>query len=271
MSIRAPLDFIQKKQNNEKIVILTCYDYTFGLLFSRTSLDAILVGDSLGNVIQGEKNTIKVSIENMIYHTKAVRKALPDKFLIVDVPFFACRFSMDKSLFNVARIVQETGCNAVKIEGAGSNIPIIERLVEADIPVMGHIGLQPQSSLNAGGYVVQAKTKEEQKKLKQSAIELEKSGCFAIVLELVSAKIAEEISSVLKIPVIGIGAGPKTDGQVLVMHDLLGLNPEFKPRFVRNYLNLDKDITQAIEAFCQDVRSSKFPSFEESFYNQPPE
>ena len=265
MGLKGAADFKAKKAKKEKITILTCYDYTMANLLAKTSLDAVLVGDSLGNVIQGKKRTLHVSLKDMIYHTRCVRRGLPDTFLIVDMPFMSCKISAETALQNAAQVVKKTNCDALKIEGANLHLPFIHKIIDAGIPVMGHLGLEPQMFLRESGYKLQAQTAGEKEKMLEKARRLEESGCFAIVLEMVPASFAKKLSSHLKIPVIGIGAGVHTDGQVLVLQDLLGMNSDFDTRFSRKYLNLSKDIPKAVEKFCRDVRQANFPSADESF------
>ncbi len=264
MPIRSAKDFLQKKEKKEKIAILTCYDYTMAKLLSRTSLDAVLVGDSLNQVIRGEKNTLSVKLEYMIYHAKAVKKALPDTFVIVDMPFLSYP-SKEKALENAGKILQETGADAVKIEGGSKEIiEIVAYLSSYGIPVMGHLGFTPQWVLQKGIRVA-GKSPEEKEDLLKASYEIEEAGAFALVLELVSSSLAGKISQKLKIPVIGIGAGKEVDGQVLVLYDLLNLDPEFQPRFVRHYANFSEELIHAVEEFAKDVREGEFPSSEESY------
>ena len=265
MSIQTVDDFLKKKKNKEKITILTCYDYTMANLFSRTSLDAVLVGDSLGNVIQGQSNTLSVSLQDMIYHARCVRSGLPDIFLIVDMPFMSYKISRKQALKNASKLIKHTGCDGIKVEGVAGHLPFIRNIIEAGIPVMGHIGLEPQMFLQEGGYKLQSRKKEEHEKLLEDAKKLEEIGCFSIVLEMVPASLGEKLSLHLKIPVIGIGAGVHTDGQVLVAQDMLGMNPDFNLRFCRKYLDLAEQIPRVVEKFCLDVREIKFPSDKESF------
>lgn len=257
-------DFIRKKEAGEKITMLTVYDYTMAKLLARTSLDTVLVGDSLGNVIQGNQNTLPVTVDEMIYHASAVRRAMSDIFLTVDMPFMSYQESEEQGLRNAGRLMKETGANAVKLEGAGRFISLVEKIVESGIPVMGHLGLQPQSFHTLGGYRLQGKTEEAQEKLIEDAKALERAGAFAIVLEMVKSETAEQVSRALHIPVIGIGAGAGTDGQVLVFSDYLGLDPDFKPGFVRHFENLSEKIIQATEGYCREVREGTFPGENES-------
>ena len=265
IDLRTISDFRRKKDKQEKITILTCYDYTMANLLSRTSLDAVLVGDSLSGVIQGKGNTINVSLRDMIYHARCVRKGLPDIFMVVDMPFMSYKISREQTLKNASKIIKETGCDALKVEGASQHLPFIESIIDAGIPVMGHLGLEPQMFLREGSHKLQLQREEEHVKLIEDAKKLENIGCFSIVLEMVPESLGKKLSSSLKIPIIGIGAGAHTDGQVLVIQDLLGMNPDFNPRFCRKYLHLAEEISQAIEEFCLDVRQSSFPSTEESF------
>ena len=256
-------DFLYKKKNGEKISVLTCYDYSIAKLLSKTSVDTVLVGDSLANVFQGRKNTLPVTLDEMIYHAKAVRRGCPDAFITVDMPFLSFQVSPEETVKNAGRILKETGCDAVKIEGVFYET--IEKMVKASIPVMGHLGLTPQSVLKFGGYGLQAKQKEEQYKLIEDALSLQSAGCFSMVLEMIPAALTGEISKKLEIPTIGIGAGPNADGQVLVINDLLGIDEDFSPKFVRKYADLSSVIMTAVENYCADVRKKDFPSEKESF------
>lgn len=258
-------DFVRKKASGEKITVVTCYDYAFARLVARTSLDVILVGDSLGNVVQGNPNTLAVTIEDMIYHARAVRRGAPQAFMVVDLPFMSYQPSVEYALLNAGRIAKETGADAVKLEGGAAVLAQVESLVRNGIPVMGHLGFTPQSLLALGGYKVQGKTDEAAQRLLNDAKTLEQAGVFAIVLEMVPAELAKKISDSLKIPTIGIGAGAGTDGQVLVLTDLLGLDPDFTPRFVRKYATLSDTVLKALENYAADVRDGKFPGDKESF------
>ena len=264
-AIQAISDFIKKKKDQEPITILTCYDHTMANLLSRTSLDAVLVGDSLGSVVQGDATTLRVRLEQMIYHTACVRKGVPDKFLISDMPFLSYKISREKAVENAGRLVQEANADAVKVEGAGYFLEFIQAIIEAGIPVMGHLGLEPQMYLHLEGHKLQARSKEKQDKLLEKAKALEQIGCFALVLEMIPSELSKRVSSALKIPTIGIGAGKHTDGQVLVLQDMLGMNPDFQPRICRRYKNLSNEIITAVEKFCNDVHKKEFPSEDESF------
>ena len=256
-------DFTAKKKNGEKITVLTCYDYSMAKLLSKTSVDTVLVGDSLASVFQGHKNTLPVTLDEMIYHARAVRRGLPDAFITVDMPFLSFQVSPEETVKNAGRILKETGCDAVKIEGVF--FETIEKMLKASIPVMGHLGLTPQSVLKFGGYSLRAKQKDEQYKLIEDALALQSAGCFGMVLEMIPASLTETISKKLEIPTIGIGAGPDADGQVLVINDLLGIDEDFSPKFVRKYADLSSTIMSAVEKYCVDVRKKDFPSEKESF------
>lgn len=260
-------DFHKKKINGEKITMLTCYDFSMAKLFARTSLDTVLVGDSLGNVVQGYKNTLPVTVEDILYHTKAVRRGLPDMFITSDLPFMSYETGTSDALRNAGRIIKDGAANAVKLEGADEHCEIIYTLSRNGIPVMGHLGFTPQSILSFGGYRIQGKDDAAANKILEQAHQVEDSGAFALVLEMVPPELAGRIAKELAIPVIGIGAGNDIDGQVLVINDVLGLDPDFKPRFVRHYANLADTITRATEEYCEDVRLGKFPSEHETYTN----
>ncbi|MCS6971617.1 MAG: 3-methyl-2-oxobutanoate hydroxymethyltransferase [Turneriella sp.] len=256
-------DFAKKKSLGEKIAVVTCYDYAFARLLARTSIDAILVGDSLGNVMQGHANTLPVTVEEMVYHARIVRRGAPQAFLIVDLPFLSYQTSVRDAVANAGRIIKETGADAVKLEGLF--LPQIRALIKSGIPVMGHLGFTPQSLLAFGGYRVQGKTPSSAENILRAAAALEKAGVFAIVLEMVPTELAGRVTASLSIPTIGIGAGDLTDGQVLVLNDLLGLDPDFSPRFVRRYANLSASVISAVEQYAADVRERKFPNEQERF------
>ncbi len=259
--------FLAKKQAGEKIAMVTCYDYTFARLLGRTSVDCVLVGDSLGNVIQGERNTLPVTLEDIIYHARAVRRALPDAFIIGDLPFLSYQTGVAGAIASAGQLIKEAHCDAVKLEGGMYFLETVQALNECGIPVMGHLGLTPQWVLRFGGHRLQAKTREAAQRLLTEAQALENAGCFALVLEMVPASVAAQCSKQLTIPVIGIGAGAGTDGQVLVLSDLLGLDPDFKPRFVRHFARLSEQVIAAVEQYSAAVREGSFPSPEESFQN----
>ncbi len=258
-------DFSKKKQAGEKITMVTCYDHAFARLVARTSIDAILVGDSLGNVVQGNTNTLSVTVDEMIYHARAVRRGAPQAFIVVDMPFMSYQTSVEKALENAGKIIKESGADAVKVEGGLSILPQVRALVQAGIPVMGHLGFTPQSLLAFGGYKVQGKSDAAAEALIADAEALQSAGCFAVVLEMVPAPLAEAVSQKLQMPTIGIGAGANVDGQVLVITDVLGMDPDFAPRFVRKYAELSSVILKALEGYAADVRDVKFPSDKETF------
>jgi len=264
-SIESGEDFKKKKAAKEKISMVTVYDYSTALILSRSSIDTVLVGDSLGNVFQGQKSTIPVTLENMIYHGKAVRRGLPDAFIVIDMPFLSYHTSVQDAIQNAGKLVQETGANCIKLEGGSEFINEIQGIIRAGIPVMGHLGLQPQSILHLEGYRVQGRSPEAKNKIINDALLLEKAGVIAIIAEMIPADLAKELSEKLTIPLIGIGAGSEADGQILVINDLLGFNPDFTPKFVRTYSNISQIILDAIENYNSDVRSGNFPSDSESF------
>jgi 3-methyl-2-oxobutanoate hydroxymethyltransferase len=257
--------FRRMKAEGKKIVVLTAYDWMLARYLDEAGVDAILVGDSAGQVYAGHRTTLPVTLEDMIYHARAVRRGAPDRFLIVDMPFLSFQVSPEKTLENAGRIMKETDAQAVKVEGGEALAETIERLVGCGIPVMGHLGLTPQSVHAFGGYGVRASGADEAGRLRSDARALERAGCFSIVLEKIPRDLATEVSADLEIPTIGIGAGPGTDGQVLVTPDLLGLTPNFRPRFVRRYADLDETVTRALARFSADVRSGAFPGEEESY------
>lgn len=259
-------DFVKKKAAGEKITVVTCYDYAFARLIARTSLDAILVGDSLGNVIQGNPNTLAVTVDDMIYHARMVRRGAPQAFIVVDMPFMSYQTGVADALRNAGRLIKETGADAVKLEGGENIAPQIRALVESGIPVMGHLGLTPQSVLAFGGYKVQGKSDTASAKILGDAKAIEAAGVFGLVLEMVPVALTAKISQALTVPTIGIGAGDKADGQVLVLNDLLGLDPDFAPRFVRKYADLSGQVFTALENYAADVRQGNFPAEKESFH-----
>lgn len=259
-------DFAKKKTSGEKISVVTCYDNAFARLVARTSIDAILVGDSLGNVVQGNPNTLSVTLDDMVYHARAVRRGAPQAFIVVDLPFMSYQASVEDALRSAGRIIKESGADAVKLEGGEFVVPQVKALTSSGIPVMGHLGFTPQSLLSLGGYRVQGKTGEAAQKMIADAKALEQAGVFAIVLEMVPAALAKEISASLAVPTIGIGAGAGADGQVLVLTDLLGLDPDFTPRFVRKYAELSGTVLTALEQYAADVRDGKFPAEKETFH-----
>ncbi|WP_342220161.1 3-methyl-2-oxobutanoate hydroxymethyltransferase [Rickettsiella endosymbiont of Miltochrista miniata] len=258
------LEFAEKKITKEKIVILTCYDYSTARIFNESSLDALLIGDSLAMTMHGFKDTVMATLPMMELHTAAVRRGAPAKFIITDLPFLSYRQPLRRSVIAVQKLMQ-AGAQAIKLEGAAGNLSLIAHLVESGIPVMGHIGLTPQFVHALGGYKVQGKTVAQAERLQQDALALEQAGCFAIVLECVPSQLARKITGSLKTPTIGIGAGVDTDGQVLVMQDLLGLNLDFKPKFVNQFLDGNQLILKAVEHYSHCVKHKEFPSDEHSY------
>lgn len=259
-------DLLDMKKRGEKIVALTAYDYLFGCLVDEGGSDIILVGDSLGQVVLGYESTIPVTIEEMIHHAKAVRRAVKRGMLVVDMPFMSFQVSRQETLRNAGRIMKETGCEAVKLEGGEeAAADTIRALVHAGIPVMGHIGLTPQSVHALGGYRVQGRERAEAERIAGEAERLQDAGCFSVVLELMPASLAADITRALQIPTIGIGAGPSCDGQVLVLYDMLGLNDGFRPKFLRRFGSLADNTRNALREFVESVRDGSYPSSEHSF------
>ncbi len=253
------------KARDEKISMLTSYDYTLAKIVDDAGIDVILVGDSASNVVAGHETTLPITLDNMIYHASSVVRAVKRSLVVVDLPFGSYQGDSQRALESSIRIMKEAGAHAVKLEGGSEIIESIERILTAGIPVMGHLGLTPQSIYKFGTYTVRAKENAEAKKLVEDAKLLEKTGCFSIVLEKIPAKLAKKVTRSVKIPIIGIGAGPDVDGQVLVLHDMLGMTHEFNPRFLRRYLNLYKDINDAVESYVKDVKSGNFPNQEEQY------
>ena len=255
----------EMKARGEKISMLTSYDYTLAKIVDGAGIDIILVGDSASNVVAGHETTLPITLDNMIYHASSVVRAVKRSLVVVDLPFGSYQGDSQRALESSIRIMKEAGAHAVKLEGGSEIIESIERILTAGIPVMGHLGLTPQSIYKFGTYTVRAKENAEAKKLVEDAKLLEKTGCFSIVLEKIPAKLAKKVTRSVKIPIIGIGAGPDVDGQVLVLHDMLGMTHEFNPRFLRRYLNLYKDINDAVESYVKDVKSGNFPNQEEQY------
>jgi 3-methyl-2-oxobutanoate hydroxymethyltransferase len=263
---RITTNTLQKmKSNGEKISMITAYDFSFAKLFDAAGIDVILVGDSASNVMAGHETTLPITLEQMIYHAQSVLRAISRCLVVVDLPFGTYQSNSDIALASAIRIMKETGAHAIKLEGGEEALDSIKRIVNAGIPVMGHLGLTPQSIYKFGTYTVRAKEEEEANKLRRDALLLQEAGCFATVLEKIPAQLAKEVSKSLHIPTIGIGAGNDCDGQVLVMHDMLGINTEFKPRFLRQYLNLHEQITGAVQQYITDVKSGDFPNENESY------
>ena len=253
------------KRNGGKISMLTAYDFTLAKIIDSAGIDIILVGDSASNVMAGHETTLPITLDQMIYHASSVVRATNRALVVVDMPFGTYQGNSKKAIDSAIRIMKETGGHSVKLEGGSEIIESVKRILSAGIPVMGHLGLTPQSIYKFGTYTVRAKEEEEAKKLLEDAKLLEDSGCFAIVLEKVPAKLAKKVAKNLSIPVIGIGAGADVDGQVLVLHDMLGMNHDFNPRFLRRYLNLHDDISNAVTQYISDVKSSDFPNNNEQY------
>lgn len=255
----------EMKLKGEKIAMLTGYDYSMARILDQSGVDIILVGDSASNVMAGFETTLPITLDNMIYHAASVVRATKRALVVVDMPFGTYQGNSKKALASAVRIMKETGASAVKLEGGVEIMDSVERILSAGIPVMGHLGLTPQAIHKFGTYVVRATENEEAEKLIKDAQKLEKAGCFAIVLEKIPAKLGEKVSGMLRIPTIGIGAGHHTDGQVLVIHDMLGITQEFSPRFLRRYHNLNAEISGAVKTYIVDVRSGDFPNEREQY------
>ncbi|WP_299105040.1 3-methyl-2-oxobutanoate hydroxymethyltransferase [uncultured Tenacibaculum sp.] len=256
---------VEMKSNGEKISMLTAYDYTMAKIVDGAGIDVILVGDSASNVMAGHETTLPITLDQMIYHASSVVRAIDRCLVVVDLPFGTYQGNSKNALESAIKIMKETGGHAVKLEGGDEIGESISRILTAGIPVMGHLGLTPQSIYKFGTYTVRAKEEEEAIKLKEDAKLLEKLGCFALVLEKVPAQLAKEVAESLTIPVIGIGAGPGVDGQVLVTHDMLGMTHEFNPRFLRRYLDMYGEMTNAFKQYIDDVKSVDFPNEKEQY------
>lgn len=258
-------DILQMKKEGRKIAMLTAYDFPLASFADKADIDIILVGDSLGMVVLGYENTIPVTMEEMLHHTKAVKRALRHALLVGDMPYMSFHKSPDDAVSNAGRFIKEAGCDAVKVEYYPGVMAITEAIVKAGIPVMGHIGLTPQTVTQLGGFKVQGRESKTAQALVESAVAFENAGCFSIVLECVPDKVAQIITNKLKIPAIGIGAGPYCDGQVLVTHDMLGLFERFLPKFAKQYVNLAPQIIAAMKKFKEEVESGVFPDEAHSF------
>ncbi|WP_055437013.1 3-methyl-2-oxobutanoate hydroxymethyltransferase [Lacinutrix algicola] len=256
---------VDMKKRGEKISMLTAYDYTMAKIVDGAGIDVILVGDSASNVMAGHETTLPITLDQMIYHASSVIRAIDRSLVVVDLPFGSYQSDPKEALRSAIRIMKESGGHAVKMEGGKEVKDSIKRILHAGIPVMGHLGLTPQSIYKFGTYTVRAKEEEEAIQLKEDALMLEKAGCFAIVLEKIPAKLAEEVAKSVSIPVIGIGAGNGVDGQVLVTHDMIGMTHEFNPRFLRRYMNLYEEMTNAFTQYGEDVKSGDFPNDEEQY------
>jgi 3-methyl-2-oxobutanoate hydroxymethyltransferase len=258
-------DFFKKKAENRKITALTAYDYPFARIVDEAGIDAIIVGDSVGMVVQGLENTLPVTMDEMIYHTKIVSRAVNNALVIGDLPFMSYQASVADAVRNAGRFLKDAGASAVKIEGGAEVAQHIRAMTKSDIPVMAHIGLTPQSIHRMGGYKVQGKTEESAKRLIDEAHITEEAGAFSLLLEAIPMELAKKITEELSIPTIGIGAGPYCDGQVLVLHDVLGLFERFLPRFAKRYANLRDEALNAIKVYKEEVEKGIFPSEEQSF------
>jgi 3-methyl-2-oxobutanoate hydroxymethyltransferase len=257
--------FVELKRRGEPIAVVTAYDYPTARLADQAGMDALLVGDSLGTVVLGYDTTLPVTMEDMIHHTRAVARVRPSALVIADMPFMSYQVSAEQAVMNAGRLVQEGGADAVKLEGGERVADAVRRIVEVGIPVMGHLGLTPQSVLSFGGYRVQARGEADQERLQREAELLEKSGCFSLVLEGIPSRLGAQVSRGLTIPTIGIGAGPGCDGQVLVLHDMLGLYHGRTAKFVRRYAEVGDEIRGALSRFVADIKARRFPSDAESY------
>ncbi len=254
------------KERGEKITALTAYDYTFARILDQAGVDILLVGDSLGSVIQGQTSTLPVTMEDMIYHTRAVVRGTGRALVVADMPFLSFQISVEEAKRNAGRFLQEAGAEAVKIEGGAAMLETIEAIVRIGIPVMGHVGLTPQSIHRFGGYKVQGKEKPQREAVLKDALAVEQGGAFSVVLESIPMDLAQEITRRLTIPTIGIGAGVNCDGQVLVIHDMLGLFDLYTPKFVKRYADLKGTMTEAVKSYIAEVREQRFPDEEHSFH-----
>ena len=256
---------VEMKSKGEKIAALTAYDFIMARYLDEAGIDVILVGDSLGNVIQGNPTTLTVTIDEMIYHAKIVKKAVQKALMVVDLPFMSYHVDLQEAVRNCGRVMKETGCDAVKLEGGERIAEVVKHLIKVGIPVMGHLGLTPQSINIFGTYVTRGTDPKEARQIQKDAKILEEAGCFAIVLEKIPAELAKKVTASLRIPTIGIGAGINCDGQILVTHDMLGMTELFRPRFVRRYLDIAKLSKDAFKNYIKDVKDEKFPAKSESY------
>ena len=258
-------ELLAMKERGERIVCLTCYDALFARLLDESGVDILLVGDSVNEVLAGAESTLSATLEQMIYHTRIVRRGTSRALVVCDLPFLSYQISREEAIRNAGRAMAETGCHAVKLEGGKPMAQTVRALVDVGIPVMGHLGLTPQSVHALGGHRVQGRDEKTAERLKEDAKALEDAGAFAIVLELVPAPLASQITKSLTIPTIGIGAGPACDGQVLVLHDMLGLNDKFAAKFVKRYAALAEDVREAVRLYAAEVREGRYPGPEHSF------
>ncbi|HWH63418.1 MAG TPA: 3-methyl-2-oxobutanoate hydroxymethyltransferase, partial [Ginsengibacter sp.] len=256
---------LRMKLVGEKISMITAYDFSFAKIFDAAGIDIILVGDSASNVMAGHETTLPITLDQMIYHASSVVRGCDRSLIIVDLPFGSYQGNSKEALSSTIRIMKETGAHAIKLEGGEEILESVKRILSSGVPVMGHLGLTPQSIYKFGTYTVRAREEQEAEKLKKDALLLQEAGCFGIVLEKIPASLAKEVSESLSIPTIGIGAGNSCDGQVLVMHDMLGITTEFKPRFLRTYLNLHEKVTGAVQQYIKDIKSKDFPNEKEQY------
>ncbi|EAG4573904.1 3-methyl-2-oxobutanoate hydroxymethyltransferase [Listeria monocytogenes] len=263
--MKRPVDFFAMKENGEKITMITAYDYPSAKNVEQAEADMILVGDSLGMVVLGYDSTVPVTMDDMIHHTKAVKRGAPDTFVVTDMPFMTYHGSVDETIQNARKIIQESGAHAVKLEGAGEVVNKIARLTEAGAPVVAHIGLTPQSVGLTGSYKVRAKSAQEAQELMDNALAVEAAGAIALVLEAIPRQLAEKVSKALSIPTIGIGAGVETDGQVLVYHDIIGYGISRRAKFVKAYADIDERIEPALASYVKEVKAATFPEVKHSF------
>lgn len=263
--MKRPVDFFAMKENGEKITMITAYDYPSAKNVEQAEADMILVGDSLGMVVLGYDSTVPVTMDDMIHHTKAVKRGAPDTFVVTDMPFMTYHGSVDETIQNARKIIQESGAHAVKLEGAGEVVNKIARLTEAGAPVVAHLGLTPQSVGLTGSYKVRAKSAQEAQELMDNALAVEAAGAIALVLEAIPRQLAEKVSKALSIPTIGIGAGVETDGQVLVYHDIIGYGISRRAKFVKAYADMDERIEPALASYVKEVKAATFPEVKHSF------
>jgi 3-methyl-2-oxobutanoate hydroxymethyltransferase len=257
--------FRQRKAAGEKIVVVTAYDVAFARLAEQAGVDAVLVGDTLGMVVQGHTSTLPVTVDDIVYHGRAVARGLQRAHLILDLPFMSYQVSIEDGMRSAGRLMKDGGAHAVKLEGGEEVAELVSRLSRAGIPVMGHVGMTPQSVHSYGGFKIQGRTDDQRARIVAGARAVADAGAYAIVLEAIPAALAEEITRAIPAVTIGIGAGPACDGQVMVMHDLLGMDPKWAPRFVRRYAELGRDVQRAFTAYAEDVRSGRFPSSDETY------
>ncbi len=270
MSRISVLDLQKKKADNQKIVMVTAYDFTLARLMDMAGVDMVLVGDSLGMVVQGQSDTLSVTMDEMVYHTRCVHRALQHAHLTADMPFMSYQLSPEQALASAGRFMKESGAQSVKLEGGERSAPAIARLVEAGIPVVGHVGLTPQSVHTMGGFKVQGRDTAGADRVVRDALAVAEAGAFCVVLEGVPMDVAAEVTARIPVPTIGIGAGPSCDGQVLVGTDLLGMNLSFQPKFVKRYAKLEETIVNAVHAYADEVRVGAFPEEEHSFTRKTP-